>query len=148
MQKKPAFSFFLALVIWCSLVFFPVGGLLIEGTTSLTGPMGLLMLLLLLLLVAYVKRWKYADLAAFPILAAWGLLQFNAHWYTWILEAEPERLEHYYAYFQGTWRIFPESATHTVRDLYHFGLGLLILGSLVFAIAGIVPLFRREKQHA
>ena len=148
MPKKHAFFLFLALVIWFSLVFFPIDGLLIEGRASLAGPMGILMLLLLLLLGGFVFKWRYTVLAAFPVLAAWGLLQFNAHWRTWITKASPERVEDYNTYFYGTWRIFPESASHTIPDLYHFVLGLLILVNLVFVVNGMVCLFKKKRKAA
>ncbi|MEE4176525.1 MAG: hypothetical protein V2I46_03355 [Bacteroides sp.] len=148
MQNKLAFFFFLSLVLWYSLVFFPIPELLIEGTASLLGPMGILMVLLVLLLAGMVMQWKYVSLAAFPLLAAWGLLQFNAHWRTWIVEASPEQQEHYYQHFRGTWRIFPESAMHTVPDLYHFVLGLLIGINLALVIIQITKLFSMKKRPA
>lgn len=148
MQRKLTFFLFLVLVFWYALVFFPLSGLLIDGTANLLGPMGILLVLLVFLLVLFAVKWKYAPLAALPILAAWGLLQFNAHWRTWIVETSPERLEPYYQHFRGTWRIFPESALHTVPDLYHFVLGLLIAINLVMVIIQITKLFSKKKRPA
>lgn len=136
-NKYTSLVLFLALFGWYLLVFFPVPGLLIEGTASLAGLMGLLLLLLTIVLAAYLLRWKHADIPALVVLAAWAFLQFNANWRYWFLEAPPGRAASYNTHFSGTFRIFPPSDTHVVPDAYHIILGLLLFANLVMIVLKI-----------
>ncbi len=65
------------------------------------------------------------------VLTAWFVVQFFCHWYYTIFGASAEKLEGYNECFRGTIRLFPESGTRLVPDLYHVALHVLILLNLL-----------------
>ena len=70
----------------------------------------------------------------FGILLLWFVVQFMCHWYFTIFGAGEAKLKGYNECFKGTVRIFPESETRLVPDLYHIVLHLLILANLIFCL--------------
>ena len=70
----------------------------------------------------------------FGILLLWFAVQFMCHWYFTIFGAGKAKLKGYNECFKGTVRIFPESETRLVPDLYHIVLHLLILANLIFCL--------------
>ena len=70
----------------------------------------------------------------FGILLLWFAVQFMCHWYFTIFGASEAKLKGYNECFKGTVRIFPESETRLVPDLYHIVLHLLILANLILCL--------------
>lgn len=70
----------------------------------------------------------------FGILLLWFAVQFMCHWYFTIFGAGEAKLKGYNECFKGTVRIFPESETRLVPDLYHIVLHLLILANLILCL--------------
>lgn len=66
-------------------------------------------------------RWILAG-----ILAVWLIGQIRWHWYYTVFGASEQKLKGYNECFRGTVRIFPESDTRLVPDLYHIVLHLLL----------------------
>ena len=62
----------------------------------------------------------------FTVLCLWFIVQFMCHWYYTIFGASEEKLTGYNRCFKGTVRIFPESDTRLIPDMYHIVLHLLI----------------------
>ena len=67
----------------------------------------------------------------FGILALWFAVQFMCHWYYTIFGASEQKLKGYNECFRGAVRIFPESETRLIPDMYHIVLHLLILLNII-----------------
>ena len=67
----------------------------------------------------------------FGILLLWAAVQFRFHWFYTIFGASERKIAGYNDCFAGTVRLFPESKTRLVPDLYHIVLHLLILANLI-----------------
>lgn len=74
-------------------------------------------------------RW-----ALLGVLAAWLIVQFFCHWRYTIFGASEKKLRGYNECFRGTLRIFKESETRLVPDLYHIVLHILIVVNIIFCI--------------
>ena len=71
-------------------------------------------------------------------LAFWLAVQFLCHWRYTIFGASQKKTKGYNKCFEGTVRLFPESETRLIPDLYHIVLHFLIavdlLSVLIFLI--------------
>jgi len=144
--QKVSLLFFIALFIWYSLVFFNIPKLLIAGSINLFSLSSLLELFLVIILLGYFLKWKYSDFFALFILFLWGYLQYAAHWRHLLFKPSKEVLNHYYQFFHGTLRFFPQSDVRIVPDAYHTVLGLLILLNLIMVIYKII-LFLKNRNR-
>ena len=70
----------------------------------------------------------------FGILLLWFIVQFMCHWYFTIFGASEAKLKGYNECFRGAVRLFPESETRLVPDLYHILLHLLILANMILCL--------------
>ena len=70
----------------------------------------------------------------FGILLLWFIVQFMCHWYFTIFGASETKLKGYNECFREAVRIFPESDTRLIPDLYHIILHLLILVNLILCL--------------
>ena len=68
------------------------------------------------------------------ILVLWAVVQFLCHWRYTLFGVSEQKLKGYNECFRGTLRIFPESETRLVPDLYHIVLHVLILVNLVLCL--------------
>ena len=85
--------------------------------------------------VAAFQLWQPAGRwILFSVLVLWAAVQFRCHWYFTIFGASERKLQGYNDCFKGTLRIFPESETRLVPDLYHILLHVLILANIVLCL--------------
>ncbi len=68
------------------------------------------------------------------VLGLWLTVQFLCHWRYTIFGASERKLAGYNECFRGTVRIFPESDTRLIPDLYHIALHVLILADLILCL--------------
>ena len=68
------------------------------------------------------------------VLLLWLIVQFFCHWYYTIFGASEKKIRGYNECFRGAVRLFPESETRLVPDLYHIVLHLLIVLNVILCL--------------
>ena len=82
-------------------------------------------------LIAYHAYLPVGRWVLLGVLLLWAAVQFRCHWYYTIFGASERKLQGYNDCFRGKVRIFRESDTRLVPDMYHIVLHLLILANIV-----------------
>lgn len=92
------------------------------------------MLIVYALALVLFHAFSWGRWALLGVLILWLTVQFFCHWRYTIFGASRKKLEGYNECFRGTLRIFPESETRLVPDLYHIVLHILIVVNIIFCI--------------
>lgn len=71
-------------------------------------------------------------------LVLWLVVQFFCHEYFTLFGVSESKLSGYNQCFKGTLRLFPESSTRLIPDLYHIVLHLLLAADLILVICTLV----------
>lgn len=87
----------------------------------------LLLVALLLDFALQVAGWTYAGVGMLIILAAWGSLQFRAHWLPYLRGASMQEVQSYYRAFGDNWYLFRRTADRISPDAYHTVMHLLMV---------------------
>ena len=82
-------------------------------------------------LIAYHAYLPVGRWVLLGVLLLWAAVQFRCHWHYTIFGASERKLQGYNDCFRGKVRIFRESDTRLVPDMYHIVLHLLILANIV-----------------
>ena len=105
---------------------------LVDGVGIKSAEFVMLLVYALALILFHAFSWGRWVLLG--VLAAWLVVQFFCHWRYTIFGASEKKLRGYNECFRGTLRIFKESETRLVPDLYHIVLHALIIVNIVFCI--------------
>ena len=110
--------------------------LLVEGT----GFKHIEFVALILYSIGFLLFFLYRPIGQWVLtveLALWLIVQFLCHEYYTIFGASEQKLRGYNQCFAGSLRLFPESDTRLVPDLYHIVLHLLLAADLTLLICFI-----------
>ena len=112
--------------------------LLVEGMGVKSAEFGMLCLYSAALAAYHLFRpaGKWILMA---VLSLWLTVQFFCHWYYTIFGADERKLSGYNDSFRGTVRLFPESRTRLVPDLYHIVLHLLLTVNIILCLTARRP---------
>lgn len=127
--------FQLTLLLWflgCTVSYRTRRFVLVEGVGVKSAEF--FMLIVYAIALVFFHAFSWGRWALLGVLAAWLIVQFFCHWRYTIFGASEKKLRGYNECFRGTLRIFKESETRLVPDLYHIVLHALIIVNIVFCI--------------
>jgi hypothetical protein len=121
------------LIAWFALNFIGVADL-VEAEPPI-GLAGVMLSILILVLAGGILRVDYIPPFYALSLLAWGFLQIETHWSTYVLAASENKLQWYERAFGRFWHVLPPSPGYTVPDAYHTILAALIVFNLALALS-------------
>ena len=127
--------FQLTLLLWllgCTVSYRTRRFILVDGVGVKSAEFFMLIVYALALVLFHAFSWGRWVLLG--VLSAWLVVQFFCHWRYTIFGASAKKLAGYNECFRGTLRIFKESETRLVPDLYHIVLHALIIVNIVLCI--------------
>ena len=125
-------AFLLLWFLGCTVSYRTRSFVLVDGVGIKSAEFFMLIVYALALVLFHAFSW--GRWALLGVLSVWLAVQFFCHWRYTIFGASRKKLEGYNECFRGTLRIFKESETRLVPDLYHIVLHALIIVNIVFCI--------------
>lgn len=125
-------AFLLLWFLGCTVSYRTRRFVLVDGVGVKSAEFFMLIVYALALILFHAFSWGRWVLLG--VLSVWLIVQFFCHWRYTIFGASEKKLRGYNECFRGTLRIFKESETRLVPDLYHIVLHALIIVNIVFCI--------------
>lgn len=132
------------LTSWYSLIFWDPSRFTVGDSPGIVSIYGLLMVFLVISVVGKLLGWKYIDHFSALYLAAWAILQWQAHWQAFFLGAPKQKIAGYNSYFSGTFRFSEASGDKLIPDLYHTVLGVLLAIALIITLYNVGSIIRKN----
>ena len=143
-KKIISLSALLLLTFWYSLIYWDPSRFTVGDPPGIISIYGLLMVLLISSVAGKLANWKYIDHFSALYLAAWAILQWQAHWQAFFFGAPRQKIAGYNSYFSGTFRFSEASSETLIPDLYHTILGILLAITLIITLYNVGIIIKKN----